>query len=187
MSEQTNLLEQLRQGNEAALRKAYLEHRSAFLRWASSLTHAPQPDLLDLYQDTLVVFFQNLTADKIQHLNDGAAPYLFGIGKKLILARRMRTWREVSFNPAEHFLQSLDLPETEPNEWASIFKRAIGQLGSTCQQIIEWFYYRDFSIEVIREQLGYSSDEVVRVTKSRCLKKMRELVAARTPRSASLD
>ncbi len=181
MSEPTNLLETLRAGDENALRLAYLDHRDGFLRWARSLTHAAEPDLLDLYQDTLVVFYQNLTAGKIQHLDSGVAPYLFGIGKKLIVSRRWRTRREISFDPADElFLRSLTVPgDDEPEQiWKPIFKKALDRMNETCQKIIEWFYYHDYPIEVICERLGYSSDEVTRVTKMRCLKKLREIVAA---------
>lgn len=180
MSEQTNLLERLRNSDESALRQAYLDHRAGFLRWAKSTTHAAETDLLDLYQDTLVIFYQNLTAGKIQHLDDGVAPYLFGIGKKLILNRRLRTRREISFDPADEImLRQIGLADEDPAaaEWKPVFQKAFAQLNDSCRQIIEMFYYRDFSIEVIRKRLGYSSEEVTRVTKLRCLRKMRELVA----------
>lgn len=181
MHEQTSLLERLQNGDEKALRAAYSEHRDRFLRWANSLTFAPEPDLLDLYQDTLIIFYQNLRAGKIQHLDQGVAPYLYGIGKKLLLVRRFRTRRELSFDPADEvLLRQIGLladPSAEESEWKPIFKTALQRLGDTCRQIVELFYYHDFPIESIRERLGYSSDEVVRVTKLRCLRKLREIVA----------
>jgi RNA polymerase sigma factor (sigma-70 family) len=182
MHEQTDTLERLQNGDEAALRAAYLEHRDRFLRWANAISFAPQPDLLDLYQETLIIFYQNLRAGKIRHLDQGVAPYLYGIGKKLLLVRRWRTRREVSFDPADEVVLRqigllADPPPAEESDWKPIFKTALQQLGDNCRQIIEWFYYHEFPIESIRERLGYNSDEVVRVTKLRCLRKLREIVA----------
>ncbi|MBL7827264.1 MAG: sigma-70 family RNA polymerase sigma factor [Saprospiraceae bacterium] len=181
MSEQINLLEKLRLGDEGALRQAYLEHRSAFLRWATAITNAQEQDLLDFYQETLIIFYQNLSMGKIQHLDRGVAPYLFGIGKKLLLNRWLRVTREISLDPTDVlFLQQIDIPsnDTIDEEWKITFKKAMALLNENCRRILEWFYYHDCSIEVICERMGYSSEEVTRVTKMRCLKKLREIISS---------
>jgi RNA polymerase sigma-70 factor (ECF subfamily) len=173
------LLERLSAGDESALQQAYLEYRKDFLHWAKSKSKQPETELTDLYQDTLIIFYQNLRAGKVVHLDQGIAPYLFGIGKKLLLRRFSNTQREFSFDPADEvFLQGILLPEEskEPDAEQLLLRKALEQLNETCQKIIEWFYYQDHSIQMIAQRLGYSSEEVTRVTKMRCLKKLRELM-----------
>ncbi|HOY18596.1 MAG TPA: sigma-70 family RNA polymerase sigma factor [Haliscomenobacter sp.] len=176
----TTLLQKLMEGDETALEQAYLDYRSDFLQWASTNSSQSTTELADLYQDTLIIFYQNLRAGKILHLDRGIAPYLFGIGKKLLLRRyAAQAKRELSFDPADEvFLQGITLPEEnkEVDHGQMVLRKALEQLNETCQQIIEWFYYHDYSIEMICQRLGYSSEEVTRVTKMRCLKKLRELM-----------
>jgi RNA polymerase sigma factor (sigma-70 family) len=180
MPNPNNLLERLRAGDETALQSAYLDYRTDFLRWAKSQTAASEHDILDLYQDTLIIFYQKLKSGKVEHLDAGVAPYLFGIGKKLIINRRWKTIREVSFDPADRlFLQSVFAQNEDESEqiWMPVFQKAIDQMGENCQNIIHWFYFQGLSIEEIGRRLGYATDEVTRVTKMRCIKKLRQLVS----------
>jgi len=53
---------------------------------------------------------------------------------------------------------------------------AMNALGSKCKDIITLFYLRGFNIEEITEYLGYSSKDVVKSQKSRCLKTLKERI-----------
>jgi RNA polymerase sigma-70 factor (ECF subfamily) len=172
----STLVQRLSAGDESALQQAYLKYRKDFLRWAKSKSNQSESELEDLYQDTLIIFYQNLRAGKVVHLDQGIAPYLFGIGKKLLLRRFSTVRRELSFDPCDEvFMQLIIVPEekVELDQSQVLLRKAFEQLNETCQKIIEWFYYRDHSIEMIGQRLGYSSEEVTRVTKMRCLKKLR--------------
>jgi RNA polymerase sigma factor (sigma-70 family) len=181
---QPSFLEPLRKGDEIAFCQAYHYYRPAFLRWAKSANTVESIDLLELYQDAMIILYQSLQQGKINNYDNGLLPYLFGITKNLIRTRKLKNWRVFSLDPDDEvLLQHLhfqsDFEEVHNDQWKDIFNRALAEMSENCLKIINWFYYYDYSIEVISERLGYASEEVTRVTKMRCLKQLKTIVEAK--------
>jgi DNA-directed RNA polymerase specialized sigma subunit len=50
------------------------------------------------------------------------------------------------------------------------------ELGTRCQEVLKMFYYENLSIEEIKNRLNYTSKDVVKSQKSRCIKQLKEIV-----------
>ncbi|MBC7775643.1 MAG: sigma-70 family RNA polymerase sigma factor [Phycisphaerae bacterium] len=180
---QSQCLSQLIADESLALQELYHTHRHDFFSFIQKKIQADKAEIADLYQDAMVIFFLNLRKGKIQELPNGPFPYIIGIAKNLLLKRRYSSAKEIYFDPNdEQFIQKLDFPEEateealEPAE-KRLLSSGLGQLSENCLTIIKLFYYQNISIEAITQQMGYASEEVTRVTKMRCIQKLRELYA----------
>lgn len=181
MTHHKDWLSALRTGEDAAFVEAYHHFRPDFLRFAGSLLQEAPETLLDLYQDAMIVVYMNARQGKIQHLDDGLRPYLYGVGKNLIRRRAFKRKREPTFDPSDGvFMENLDFSMLLPEEDATtdVLKTALHHLDEKCRGIIEGFYLRGLSMENLRDQFGYASEEVARMTKMRCLKKIRAMFAS---------
>jgi RNA polymerase sigma factor (sigma-70 family) len=171
------MLEAIRKGNPHILQEVYLEHRQSFLEWAVRRFKCKEEDALDIYQETIIAFHENVSRGKLTQLNSSIRTYLFGIGKILII-KSFRTQNRTEPLPdweqedeESYYLEE----ELELSEQQQLIRKALRQLGESCQKILQLFYYRRFSNEVIRQRLGYQSTDVVKSQKARCMRKLRKL------------
>ncbi|MEM6297959.1 MAG: sigma-70 family RNA polymerase sigma factor [Bacteroidota bacterium] len=172
----TDFLQQIRRGNQGVLQDLYRDHREPFVRWAEHKYPCTQSQLLDIFQDAVIVFYRNVAQGKLTELNSSPKTYLFAIGKNLIYKslRRESRWEEID----ETICEPLEIErEYESMEQKQLLGKALGELGDSCQQILKMFYYRNFAMQAIKEQLGYKSEAVARTKKKRCLQYLRKIVS----------
>ncbi len=132
--------------------------------------------LVDIYQDAVIILYQNVVEEKITELKSSLSTYLFGIAKNLILKalrQKKRTPLQLDQIPevavAPHFLQ-----QTNRDHEQHKMQAALARLGKTCKQILEYFYYYDFNLEVIAERMDYKNANTVKAQKHRCMKQLEE-------------
>src|SRR6056297_2665809 len=81
------LLKELKQGDTGLLDEVYLENRDAFLNCIAKNFNLKEEDAADIYQDTLIVFYENVRKGKLKQLSVNLQTYLFSVGKNLALKR----------------------------------------------------------------------------------------------------
>ena len=64
----------------------------------------------------------------------------------------------------------------ELNTRQELMKEALEQLTNICKTILNLFYYQRFSMEAIKDNMGYNSEEVARTTKKKCMRKLEIIV-----------
>ena len=137
-----------------------------------------EEDILDVFQETVIIYYRSLTEGKLEDLEVSVKTYIYAIGKNLMLKRYQRSEREVSLKDNEG-VEEIDLSfdtEEQAGHIKSILDEAIDSLGNPCSRILTLFYYYRYSMEAIKLEMGYNHEEVARTQKSRCLKKLRALV-----------
>lgn len=177
IGKEMRLLEALRNGSEKAFESVYRKHRAVFLNFGRKYG-LNDPDLLDIYQEAYIVFYQNVVSGKLQELKSSIGTYILAIGKNKIREHLRRTGRLVH---AETILDNqteeesvFDGEEEMPTERQRILAHQFALLGKKCQEVLKWFYYQGYDIATIRKKGNYSSDNVVKSHKSRCLKTLKE-------------
>jgi RNA polymerase sigma-70 factor (ECF subfamily) len=152
----------------------YLDNNDPFIKWAKGEFSIPEEEIRDVYQQAVVVFYENLIDGKLNHLSSSIKTYLFGIGKNLLLKKVTR--REIEHRHmdklTEHWLfqgsSNLDYSKTIDK-----VKKELLDLKEPCQSILEMFYLKNLGLDVIAKRLNYGSSDVVKTQKSRCLKSFR--------------
>lgn len=174
-----NVIEDFLQQPEETMRSIYRQHREVFFGWARNHTPFNEDDLADLFQECVIIFCQNVRKQRLTELTSSVRTYLFGIAKNLIQAK-LRTNDRMSFPGEENLIFPLDFDlgaESQMIEHEEIERitRAIGQLSQPCQQILKLTYFEQMKSAAIATILKYSSEEVVRVQRKRCLDKLRNI------------
>ena len=63
----------------------------------------------------------------------------------------------------------------EKGERSEIIANLIEKMGEECRQLLLYFYFDRFRMKRIMELMGFSSEQVTKNKKSRCMKKLRAM------------
>ncbi|MCU0399453.1 MAG: sigma-70 family RNA polymerase sigma factor [Algoriphagus sp.] len=167
-------LELLGSGSREMLKEIYLEHKKGFSLFAKRYTS--DQDLIDnCYQDAIIILAENAQKGKIQTLNSSIGTYLFSIGKYTLyksLKEKNRTGELT-----EEVIEAIPFESYEEearDEKIVILSKKLEQLGPKCREILKLFYYQSKSLDEIGKLMGYESKDVLKSTKSRCLKSLKD-------------
>lgn len=169
----------LRSGDNKILEKIYLENRESFINFSRKY-NVSQEEAVDIYQDAILVFRDNVIEGKIDGLDSNISTYLFAIGKYKIyhnFRQRSKTEHKADFDNVEESVE-LDvnfLTEELTNE-QKLLQTCFEKLGRRCQSVLRLFYYEGYTLDEIKDILKYSDKKVLKSQKSRCLRHLRDLV-----------
>ena len=167
-------------GDPSWIEDIYKDNKEPFISWAEKNYHIDNETLQDIYQNTMVIFYENIFYNKIEKLNSTPSTYLFGIGKNLILKkyRQNKKVEDHKFRLQEHW-NFIHLQESDLENTYEAVKEVLDATKEPCKTIIESYYLKGMSIDGIAKQQGYKNANVVKTQKSRCLKVFKEAVKNR--------
>lgn len=175
------LIEQLKRRDRDALKTVYLDYKTEFLKFMSRY-NADAVILEDIFQDALIVLFENAQAGKLDALKSTVKTYLFGTGKFMLFKHFRDGKKEVPTEEAYVFdrhEQAVieDVHEDEGlNEYQVKLIANFKKLGDKCREILELFYLRGMKLDEITLKQGYENKDVAKSQKSRCLKSLKQLI-----------
>lgn len=159
----------------------YHDNRNKFINWAKSWTDLREEDIVDIYQDACVVFWQKCQSGTLV-LTVKPSTFLFGIGRNLLLERMRGGGRTVALpdgmDISERTIQdAIQSPEEDMmrSQDTDCLEKIFQQLGKTCAVILRLTFYEGKKSEEIAEIAGYASGDVVRQMRKRCMKQLRAL------------
>ena len=158
-----------------AIEKVYKTHRKAFIAFGAKYGLA-EDELLDIYQDTIIAFIENIRKGHLENLQVEVKTYLFSIGKYLIFNKLK------SSNETNETIE--DLPdnfvweeiEEEKEERLTEISASLKHLGEQCYRILTMFYYEEKKLDEIQKILKYDNKDVLKSQKSRCLNHLKKLL-----------
>ncbi|RKQ50148.1 RNA polymerase sigma-70 factor (ECF subfamily) [Roseivirga pacifica] len=178
LSDGNEVIERICKGDQSVISAIYRQLRPEFLSWAAVRFRVDQDKIVDVFQESVIIFYRNVAKGKLTELNISVKTYLFAIGKNLLLKtiRDEKVQLDIDELPAETF-KDWELEKAyEESHRKQLLSNALDALGPPCKQIILMFYYREFSMEAIQEQLEYKSEAVARTQKKRCMQYLREVL-----------
>ena len=176
-------LNDLKKGSDLLFKKVYEDNRDKFLNFARKY-HLPQEDVIDVYQDTYIIFYNNVMQGKIEEFTSSISTYLFSIGKYLIFDKMKKNKKTINpefdlslFRGKEELVDpNIDMDQETLSVEQVLLKKYFSTLGKKCQELLTLFYYRGYSIKDIIEMSEYTSENVVKSAKSRCMKTLKERI-----------
>ncbi|RMG75929.1 MAG: sigma-70 family RNA polymerase sigma factor [Bacteroidetes bacterium] len=178
----SEMIREIRSGNREPLHTLYVAHRQSFVEWAGAKFRCGEEEARDIFQEVMLIFYENVTGGKIEQLRSHIRTYLFGIGRLLILQHFRKAGRETDWPGGEEGMEQL--PDEvqvgehmELSERQEILRRAIHHLGDKCRQLLTLFYYHRYPTEAIMQALSYKNPDVVKSQKVRCMKSLREIIS----------
>ncbi|MVO08863.1 sigma-70 family RNA polymerase sigma factor [Flavobacterium sp. TP390] len=173
-------IEDLRTGNNRIYSLLYKENKEAFYSYARKFTISEE-EIEEVYQDALVVFYENIAEGRLTSFESSIKTYLFSIGKYKIyelLRRKKKIVSTITLEQVENIenLTHWNLEENVLDEQQEKVKTAFKNLGKRCQRILELFYTENKSIKEIMHLENYENENTVKAQKSRCMKSLREMI-----------
>ena len=173
MSETPIKIEHIKNADEEAIKSLYVDYKKPFFLFASRY-QISSDDLLDIYQDAVVAFCENAKKGKIDHLQSGIKTYLFAIGKFMIFKKLKQNNDMVALEELNEY--GIIIEEDEYDDQVLLLKEGFKKLGKQCREILYLFYYEEKKLDEIQIILSYTNKDVLKAQKSRCLKKLKEII-----------
>jgi RNA polymerase sigma-70 factor (ECF subfamily) len=172
-----DIISQIRSGGQKELGILYENYRSEFLHWISKEFKCSDDDSKDIYQLTILIFYENVKSGKLQHLVSSVKTYLFGIGKNVAKENIRKTKRNLPIDQQKWLKEYLidDPEQVVEQDIFEIAKNALAQLGGPCQQLLELFYYEKKSMDEITTMLHYRNSDSTKNQKYKCMSRLRHL------------
>ncbi len=168
-----DLKKRFQENDPDALRDVYVAYKEELLNWLIRY-NLNLEDRLDIYQDAIIELQHKLVTRKMTLESASVKTYLFGICKFMAIrhhkAKRVERVADIDEEVAE--IEVCEEVSENSKQLANSFKK----LGTACQELISMFYYRGLTIKEMVELSDYKDENTVKSAKSRCMKKLKELV-----------
>lgn len=175
------LIVQLKKRDHNALKNVYLDYKTEFLKFMSRY-NANVDVLEDIFQDALIVLYENAQAGKLDALKSTLKTYLFGTGKFMLFKHFRDGKREVPTEETYIFDQYEEaiIEDVYEDEGLNVYQKQLvanfKKLGEKCREILELFYLKGMKLDEITQTQGYDNKDVAKSQKSRCLKSLKQLI-----------
>jgi RNA polymerase sigma factor (sigma-70 family) len=159
----------------------YRRFRNEFVAWAGKHFSAGAEDAKDMFQEALLVFYEQRRSGQLDGFNGNIKTYLFAIGKNLLLTglRRSRIAGNHSDRYAIH-VQGHHTPDAlermERDEDLSKVREHLEKLSAADKRVLELYYVERMDMKTIAETMGYASANVAKKKKCIALKRLMEKV-----------
>lgn len=168
-------IEQLRTGGDALFVKVYEFYREEFIRWGKNNTVLNEQDLEDVFQDAVIVLFKKLDSVKTTVVG-----YLWEAYKnKLYHKYRQHIRFKLNVEINDMLLGDWDdsiYKKTDDEYLKHIFREALKKIGNQCKKLLDLLFYKGYSPEAAKEEMGYKSVDVVYANTHKCLKRLGKIV-----------
>ncbi len=139
-----------------------------------------QDEAKDVFQEAVIAFYENVRDDKFKG-ESTISTYLYSIAKfkwlNQIKKNSIRTGHHEKA-PREAFSESPLATLIEGEQKRTVLE-VLALLGSSCKELLIENLYHNASMKEIAESGGYSSEQIVRNKKYKCLQKLKELIHAK--------
>ncbi len=158
-----------RSNAEKAIDAVYKNYRRAFINFAKSY-NLPDDEMIDVFQESVIALYQNLQRNRVEERQSSVKTYLFSIGKYKLINAAKKLQRKMEQNEMETIVNN------ETGKMDLNLQLSLQQLGDSCREILTLYYYRQYSIDAIMHRLSFKNENTVKAAKSRCLKKLKEII-----------
>lgn len=174
-----NIIARIKRGDEAVLRELYQRNYRII---ANHITRnsGSEEEAQDIFQEGIVVLWEKIVQDRLS-LTSSIGIYLFKVCENLWLKelRKKKNFPQDKLQAHEEIIDDVSSTEDEEielNRRQQIVQQCMSELTETCRAIIHYFYFDRLSMKEIALKLGLKNEDVSKNIKSKCLKKLRELV-----------
>ncbi|TJZ63385.1 sigma-70 family RNA polymerase sigma factor [Sphingobacterium olei] len=179
IDKEVQLLSRIRNGDERAIDEIYIASKGRFLAFARKLLN-DENSLEDVYQDTVIAFYENVRTGKITSLNSSITTYIIGIGKYMLYHHLKKTKAMSNLDDVDELdlgiATNTYIEQIENKETAIILQQAIEKLGEPCTSLLRLFYYEEKENTEIATLLGYANADVIKSQKYRCMQVLKVIM-----------
>jgi RNA polymerase sigma-70 factor (ECF subfamily) len=178
--EHHSLIERIKsRDSDEGLREIYTSYRNEFLLWAVRHHKCTMDEAKDVFQQSVIIFYENIVNGKLTEITTQVKTYIFSIGKNKILELlRLKKKQMPEFNDQIYKYDSQVDGEVDEDyeEKLKYVEAGLGKLGDPCKSILKHYYYQKKSMVEISEILKYKNSDTVKNLKYKCLQRLRRII-----------
>lgn len=163
----------LSNGRKEELSRLYKAHRKEFVQWCVNKYNINEDQAMEAYQESVIIFYENILSGKLQDFSSSAKTYLFAIGKNK-LRESFRAKIVMTHDDDAILGQLVEESESVKEPFFKIMERNFLRLNERCKQLLSLFYYEQLNMDQITVQLNYKNVDSTKNQKYKCLKQLRE-------------
>ncbi len=171
-----SLIDKIGTGDYNELELIYKKYRTEFIRWICKSNTCTLEDAKDIYQQTILIFYENIVNEKVIKLNCSIKTYIFAIGRNKmseLLRDKGRFTEEVYIATNMTVGDTLDFDDNMQESKG--VEKCLKILGNPCKKILELYYYHKKSMRDISIEMGFKNAETVKNLKYKCMKRLRTI------------
>lgn len=172
----SEILEQIRTKNNPnqAISQLYSQHYGMLEHYILQNSGSAD-DAADLIQEVMLVFIKMVTDEKYRG-EASIKSFLYSICRNLWITelrkRKSTTARHDRYEGEKDQLDTNISEQISRNENLKFVMDLFEKLGEKCRQILTLFYFEEYSMKEICEKMDFSSDQVLRNKKYKCLQSL---------------
>lgn len=180
-SEDQQLLEKIKKGDDKGMLELYRLYRDSFIHWAQQNYKIDEEGAADVFQDAMVSLHNNIVKGKLFELSSSLKTYLYAIGKNIIRKKfnKMSVPSEQEEDIIADTLTTEIIDSIVLNERQQLVSSLLNNIGDPCRTILRLFYFKGFSMESIAQRMEYKNENVAKTQKLRCISTLKKMVRER--------
>lgn len=162
---------------EAALNYVYESYYKMIETFVTQ-NSGTKDDAKDVFQETVISLYNNVKNDKYSP-DSKLSTYLFSISKNNWFKKLRKSGRMSNLEDNEHHqIQSGEdiQGKIEYNEQQMLIGKLLHTIGQECGKLLKLFYFEKMRMVKIAATMDYSSEQIAKNQKSKCMKKLRAVV-----------
>lgn len=169
--------QKIRLGDKSALAEVYKTNRDSVINWITHKHSCSLEEAKDIYQDAIVIFYNNAAKGKISEINFSISSYLHEVVRRQFL-NRLKKDNRVSRGLLDFISEpaSDDGEEDKYQQKLEVVNKALKELSTTCKKLIQLRYFTNLSMESICEKMGYKNPSTTKNLKYKCMRILRRKV-----------
>jgi RNA polymerase sigma factor (sigma-70 family) len=140
------------------------------------MTHGgSEEEAKDIFQESVIVFYEKVSQANFE-LSSSIATFLYSISNHLWLKKvRDIKSRETNLNNLYTQIPVENEMDIEKEEQIQIIDKLLEELGNPCKTLLKNYYYLKMSMKEIAQAMSYSSENVAKNQKYKCLERAKKI------------
>ena len=188
-----DIIRGIRENSESAWRELFARTHEQLRPQISTILQRPSETTYeDIFEQACLTLMDNVKDGKLEEgENTNLAGYMYTICRRL--ATRMENSRKVEEKRRAKILDGNDGVDDSPmviriwppegdddaeEEALRFLDRVLGKMSEECRKIFRRFYWDKMPMKDIAAAMGLKNDDVAKATKSKCMKKFKDIAKA---------
>jgi len=137
-----------------------------------------EEDIDDILQEGIIVFYEKVKSGNFT-ITCSITTFIYSVCRNIWLKNLKKKSLNITFTKTHESIDFTDDTLDEENilnKKQKILLEALTELGDPCKSVLTYFYYEQFSMEMIAEKFSYTNADTAKTQKYKCLKRLKSMM-----------
>ena len=166
-------IDQLKQGNREAIKLLYSHYYKACMKWIMKQFEIQEQVFKVSYQNAVIAVYEAALDGKLDKIQSDLKTYVFETCRHHLIKQNSLAKKYLNLAEEVDVPERSYLNEEQITDEALRVGETISQMEEPCKTILKGVFYHKTASETLSKKLGFISEKVLEVQKSRCLNFLR--------------